>query len=427
MSVPWVARFSVVVFAAVFVLLLSGCKTSAPEEAEEDALPKEPVPVRAVRAELATLRPSVDLVGTLVALPECTTTVSPQVAGWVRKVLVVEGATVQAGEDLLLLDTRLADVEVAKATALVAEKQAVLAKLKRGYLPQELEMARHEVRKYKETMDSLRAEVAALEPLRQNKELSDVQYQKFTSSLRSAEAGHAAAEAKLRLLEAGTPREEIAEADSRVAIAKAELAAAELNRELGKIVSPAAGTVTQLLARQGTFVERSTPLLTIVDLSRMFLQLRVPNLHMVAIQPGARVDVRIISQPEPVLEGVVARISGQADPTTGDVDAFVEVKNGNSGWRPGLVCRARVWLPELENALTVPVSAVADHSGTPVVTVIRDDKAHEVELKLGVQTLDRVQVLAGLAAGDSVIIEGGYGLPENCPVQIQSEPASAEK
>ena len=128
-----------------------------------------------------------------------------------------------------------------------------------------------------------------------------------------------------------------------------------------------------------------------------------------------------------MLEGVVARISGQADPTTGDMDAFVEIRNGSGGLRPGLACRARVWLPELEKVLTVPVSAVADHSGTPVVTVIRDDKAHEAEVKLGVQTLDRVQVIAGLAAGDSVIVEGGYGLPENCPVQIQSEPASAEK
>ena len=234
-------RFQFWFLAALLGWTLGGCRQAAPEEAEEDPLPKEPVPVRAVRAELTTLRPSVDLVGTLVALPECTTTVSPQVAGWVQKVLVVEGATVKAGDDLLMLDTRLADVEVVKATASVAEKQAVLAKLKRGYLPQELEMARHEVQKSKEAMDSLRAEVAALEPLRQNKELSDVQYQKFTSTLRAAEAGHAAAEAKLRLLEAGTPREEIAEADSRVAIAQAELAAARLNRELCRIVQPDGG------------------------------------------------------------------------------------------------------------------------------------------------------------------------------------------
>ncbi|HPM81165.1 MAG TPA: efflux RND transporter periplasmic adaptor subunit [Candidatus Anammoximicrobium sp.] len=426
MFVHWLRPFTAIAVAGVFVLL-PGCQPAATEEAAEDPLPKEPVPVSAVQAELATLRPSVDLVGTLVALPECTTTVSPQVAGWVQKVLVVEGAAVQAGDELVLLDSRLAEVEVARATASVAEKEAVLAKLKRGYLPQELEMARQDVQKCKETMDSLRAEVAALEPLRQNQELSDVQYQKFTSSLHAAEASHAAAQAKLRLLEAGTPREEIAEAEARVAIAKAELAAATLNRDLCKIASPTAGTVTQLLARQGAFVEHLTPLLTIVDLSRLFMQVRVPNLRMAEIQPGARADVRIISHPEEVLAGTVARISGQADPTTGDVDAFIEVKNGNGDLRPGLACRARVWLPELDNVLTIPVTAVADHAGTPVVTVIRDGKAHEVEARLGVQTMEKVQVLAGLSAGDYVVTEGGYGLPENCPVQVQAEQKSAEK
>lgn len=417
----------VLALVALLCWPLGGCRPSAPEEAEEDLLPKDPVPVKAVQAERTTLRPSVDLVGTLVALPECTTTVSPQVGGWVQKVLVVEGATVQAGDEVVLLDPRLAEVEVAKATASVAEQEAVLAKLKRGYLPQELEMARHEVHKCQETMDSLRAELTALEPLRQNKEVSELQYQKCASSFRAAEAGHAAAEAKLRLLEAGTPREEIAQADARVAIAKAELAAAKLNLELCKVLSPAAGTVTQLLARQGTFVERSTPLLTVVDLSRVFMQVRVPSVHMAQLHVDAKVDVWIASQPDGVLQGQVARISGQADPATGDVDAFVLVTNGNSELRPGLACRGRVWLPELPNVLTVPVAAVADHAGTPVVTVVRDNKAHEIEVQLGVQTMDRVQVTKGLSAGDWVITEGGYGLPEDCPVQIVSEAPSGQK
>jgi multidrug efflux pump subunit AcrA (membrane-fusion protein) len=420
-------RLAVLALAVLLGSPPSGCRQAAPEEADEDLLPKAPVPVRAVQAEVTTLRPSVDLVGTLVALPECTTTVSPQVGGWVQKVLVVEGATVQAGDELVLLDRRLAEVEVAKVAASVAEKEAVLARLKRGYLPQELEMARQEVRKCQETMDSLRAELAALEPLRQNKEVPELQYQKAASSLHAAEAGHAAAEARLRLLEAGTPREEIAEAESRVAIANAELAAAKLNLELCRILSPTAGTVTQLLARQGTFVERSTPLLTIVDLSRMFMQVRVPSVHMAQLQVGAQVDVRITSNPDAVLRGQVARISGQADPASGDVDAFVLVTNGEGVLRPGLACRGRVWLPDLPDVLAVPVAAVADHAGTPVVTVARDGKAHEIEVQLGVQTLDQVQVTMGLAAGDWVITEGGYGLPENCPVRIQSESPSAER
>ena len=148
---------------------------------------------------------------------------------------------------------------------------------------------------------------------------------------------------------------------------------------------------------------------------------------MAQLHVGARVDVHVTSAPESVLQGEVARISSQADPATGDVDAFVLVTNGRGTLRPGLACRGRVWLPELADVLTVPVAAVADRAGTPVVTIVRDNKAHEIDVTVGVQTLEQVQVITGLAAGDWVITEGGYGLPEDCPVEVVSEPASAEK
>jgi multidrug efflux pump subunit AcrA (membrane-fusion protein) len=53
-----------------------------------------------------------------------------------------------------------------------------------------------------------------------------------------------------------------------------------------------------------------------------------------------------------------------------------------------------------------------------VVTVIRDDKAYEVEVELGAQTHQWVQVLKGLSPGDVVVTAGGCGLPEGCPVRI---------
>jgi HlyD family secretion protein len=411
------SAFTLTVLAAC---VLAGCQRTGSEE-EQDTLPKEAVPVRAVQAALRTLRPSVDLVGTLVALPECTSVVSPQVGGWIKNVAVVEGATVRAGDELVVLDTRLAEVELARAKAAVAEKEATLARLKRGYLPQEIEMARDEVGKAKESVESLRAEVAALQPLRQRKEISELQYQKVESSLRAAEAGYAGAQAKLRLLEAGTPPEEIAQAEAGLGVAQADLDAAQLNLRLCTITSPIAGTVTQLTARQGVFVERSTPLLTVVDPARLFMQVRIPSVDMAKVRAGARVDVRVTSHPGQVFPGAVARISGQADPATGDVDAFVAIPNAEGLLRPGLACRGRLWLPAIAGVLAVPVAAVADHAGTPVVTVVRDGKAHEVEVGLATRTQDYVQVVQGLSPGDWVITEGGYGLPENCPVRIVSD------
>lgn len=401
---------------------LAGCMNAVSAE-QSVALPKDPLPVRAVQVATASLRPSVELVGALVPLPEKTSLVSPQVSGWVQKVSVVEGATVRAGDELVLLDTRLAEIEAAKKAAGVAEKEATFAKLKHGSGPEEIEIARQEVRKCEEAVASARAELEALKPLRQKNEIPALLYLKAESTLRSNIAGQVAAEAKLKSLADGASPEDIAEAEARLAMAKAELAGAKLRLEMCRITSPIAGTVTRLVVRQGMFVkQRSSPLVTIADLSRMFVQVRIPSLHVHKIRQLGSVEVRMPCRPDQVLSASVARFSGQADPATGDLEAFVEVCGGNgSVLCPGLACQTRILLPELIGALTVPAGALAHRSGTPFVTVIRDGKARTVAVAIGARTSKHVEITQGLSPGEWVITEGGHGLPEDCPVRIVAE------
>ena len=69
--------WAVLALAGLMPFATTGCKNAASEEAaEEDNLPKEPVPVRAVKVEKTVLKPSIDVVGTLIAIPERTTSVS---------------------------------------------------------------------------------------------------------------------------------------------------------------------------------------------------------------------------------------------------------------------------------------------------------------------------------------------------------------
>jgi len=415
-------KWTALTLAAMVVLAVSGCRKAASEsKEEEDTLPKEPVPVRAVKAERISLKPSIDLVGSLIAIPERSTAVSPQVAGWIKKIMVVEGDRVQAGDEVVQLDARMSEADLAKATASVDEKAAIVERLKRGPRPEELEMARHDAHKVEVAVEALRGEVAALKALRANNEVSPVQFQKTQSALQAAEAEQASAAAKLKLLQAGTRPEEIAEAEARLAGARAELATAKLNVQLCKVVSPIDGTVTQLSARQGMYVERTAALAAIVDLSKVFMQIRVPSAFLAKVKVGAKVDIRAVSLPEKTYYGTIARISGQADPGTGDVDALVLVANEDGVLCPGLACRGRIWLPEVADAIVVPVAAVADRSGTPVVSVVREAKSYEVAVKLGAQTQEHVQIVEGVAPEDWVVTEGGYGLPDGCPVEILAQ------
>jgi HlyD family secretion protein len=404
----------------LMALAAAGCKkVDSGESDDNDKLPKEPVAVRAVTVERTDLKPSIDLVGSLVAIPERTTVVSPQIAGWIQKVMVTEGDRVRSGDELLHFDPRMAEGEVAKAVAAVDEKTAILDRLKHGARAEEIEMARHDLHKAQLAVEALHGEVAALKSLRSNNEVSSIQFQKIDSALQAAETEQASVAVKLKLLQAGTRPEEIAEAEAHLAAAKADLATARLNLQLCTITSSIEGTVTQLAARQGMYAEHASALATIVDLSHLFLQIRVPSAYLAGVKVAAKVEVRVTSLPEKIYYGTIARISGQADPATGDVDALVRVDNQDDVLRPGLSCRGRIGLGEVADATVVPVAALADRAGTPVLSVVREGKCYEVAVKVGVRTQTQVQILDGVVPGDLVITEGGYALPEGCPVQIR--------
>ncbi len=412
--------------ACCLILLACGCSPdAASDNATENPGVLTPVRIQAATAELVTLRPTLDLVGRIVAIPERTAVISPQIAGWVLKLNVVEGQTVRAGEPLVELDSRSVRTAMKRASAVVAEKAAAVSRLQRGYLPQEIAGARQDADKAAATVDGLRNELIALKDLLDRREISAVLYETKAKALTSAEAAGASAEERVKLLKAGTRPEMIDESQGLLDAAKADLEQAQLNLEWCSITSPIDGVVVQLLARRGQFFDRAVPLATVMDLSEVFVQLRIPSRDFGKVRKGAAVEIRLASLPGRILRGQVTRISGQADPLTGNVVVFASVKNESGVLRPGLSCQAHVWLPAIADVLAVPLEAVGDHSGSPVVTVIRDGKAREVEVETGSETSELVEILKGLSPGDTVATEGGYGLPDGCPVTIVASPQAA--
>ncbi|HBN78771.1 MAG TPA: hypothetical protein DD473_23760, partial [Planctomycetaceae bacterium] len=210
--------------------LLTGCTQSSDQTiSTDDSLSVQPtVTVQVAQAEISTLKPILDLVGVVTAIPEKTAVISPQLGGWVRKLDVVEGQSVKAGELLVELDPRSAEVAVQRAAATVAEKTAALKRLKSGYLPEEIAGARQDAGNAAATVDGLSNELAALKDLLDRNEISSVVYQTKSEALKSAKAALASAEEKVKLLEAGTRPELIEEAQAILDAAKADLEQASL-------------------------------------------------------------------------------------------------------------------------------------------------------------------------------------------------------
>ncbi|MDO8628919.1 MAG: efflux RND transporter periplasmic adaptor subunit [Phycisphaerales bacterium] len=367
---------------------------------------------------MTTLRPFLEVVGTLVSIPEKTAVLSTQVAGQVQQLLVVEGQLVQAGDVLLRLDDRSAEAQRAKARAAVDESRAILSRLRHGSRSEDIDVARQELRKSETNLRLMRGRVQSGMALQDVHAIPELELAQRTADAEDAEADVAANQAKLKLLEAGPRPEEISEAEAKLAGAEADLAASELNLQLTRITAPFDGVLMDVPVRQGMFVSAGMTLMTLADLSTLFARTRIPTAYLSQVKEGQNVDIRVASFPDDAFTGAIARVRKQADVQTGDVDAFASAPNPDGSLRPGLACRLQIWLPEIRDAVAVPVAAIADRDGTSVVTVVRDGKAHETEVRLGTRTGELVQIISGLSPGDLVTVEGGYGLPDGCPCTV---------
>lgn len=393
-----------------------GAKSAVVATGAEEA--QRPVTVETATAKIQALKPTVDLVGSIMAIPEKTAALSSQVSGSIETVSLNEGQEVHAGDEIVRLDARAAQAALARARAICEAAAATLALLKKGPLPAEIEVARQDVAKASRVAENLRAKYDALKPLQETGEVSKIKCDEARFNMEAANAERNMAAAKLRTLEAGTRPESLAQAEAAFGAAEADVSAQHLAVILCGIKSPIDGVVTELAARQGMYIQPGTTVATIIDLSTVFARFKIPSAHLAEISEGARVKVYIMALGEQEHEGVLARIRKEADPKTGDVEAFASIANPEKALRPNLACRISVTLPEIPGALVIPTVAISDKDGTSVVTVVRDGKAYETEITIGVQTPEMTQVLSGISQGDIVTTAGGYGLPEGCPVEV---------
>jgi multidrug efflux pump subunit AcrA (membrane-fusion protein) len=410
-----------ILLAGLISAINNGCGGKSAAEEKDEAKSDRPVVVETASAQLQTLKPTVELVGSIMPIPEKMVVLSCQVSGLVESVNVVEGQEIHAGESIVHLDDRMTRAALAKAVAAREEAAANLVLLKKGPLPAEIEAARQDVKKAEHLAQSLRVKYEALKPLRDAGEVSSIKHEEACSNMEAAQAEWKVAAAKLAVMEAGTRPENIAQAEAKLAAAKAEVATQELALDLTTVKSPIEGIVTQLPARQGMYIQPGATIATIMDLSSVFARFKIPSACLSRLNEGAHVDVQILSLGEMKCDGVLTRIRKEADAQTGDVEAFASIANPQKALRPNLACRLSVALPEIPNALVIPSAAVSDKSGTPVVTIVIDGKASEKEVRLGVKTPTQTQILEGLSEGDIVTTKGGYGLPDGCPVISSQE------
>jgi RND family efflux transporter MFP subunit len=131
---------------------------------------------------------------------------------------------------------------------------------------------------------------------------------------------------------------------------------------------------------------------------------------------------------EEPIEGRVTVISPALDPASTTVEVWLEAKNPKHILKPGTSVQLSLTAQTVKDALVVPANAIVTtpDGGTAVMLAGPDGRAHQKTVKVGIRSGDDVQIVEGVNAGDKVVSNGAYGLPDKTKIQIQAAEAPAE-
>lgn len=361
-------RTAAAALAAAALVALAGCeqangKPERPEGAQD--VPAIPVEVAVPRkGEMASTYS-----GTAPLEAERRAFISPKVRGEIRAVLVDEGDRVREGQVLARLDGDQLRLELAQA-------EAQLRRLERDYQ-------------------------------------RNVELQK-------------------RGLVSATAFENLKyELDA----ARATWELARLQLSYTEIRAPIAGTVTQktdivkvgnaVVPSGGVIQSADSALFKVEDLDSLIVRISVPERELQRLSTGQSAELTFDAVPGQRFAGEVVLIRPAVDASTATFQARVRVRDPEALLKPGMFGRVAIVYERKPDALQIPRAALLDGDGPPRVFVVEDGKAVEREVKLGLGNGAWVEVVAGVAEGEEVVVVGQGALRPGSAVRVVRPSATA--
>lgn len=183
----------------------------------------------------------------------------------------------------------------------------------------------------------------------------------------------------------------------------------DVQRQEGLITvrSPMAGEVVDITVAPGEYrSDTAAPVMTVADLSRVWVVAAVPETGLAQVQSNQRVTIVLSAYPEQEFEGRVTRVAGALDPDTRTAKIIAELSNPRGQFKPQMFARVRYTGPA-RAVVTIPIGAVI-HDERRTTVFVEQARGHfeRRDVSLGPRHGTTVVVTKGLTAGDRVVIDG---------------------
>src|SRR5689334_5183098 len=197
---------------------------------------------------------------------------------------------------------------------------------------------------------------------------------------------------------------------------RAKLAAANARLEDTVIRAPFSGRVGLRRVSVGSLINPGSVITTLDDTSVIKLDFAVPENFLATLREGLSVRATAPAFPGRVFAGKVASIDSRVDQATRSVTVRALLANEDGALKPGMFLNVALANDERE-ALVIPEEALTPEAERQYVFVVADGKAERREVRIGGRRPGSVEIVAGLAAGEQVIVEGTQKVRDGGPVR----------
>jgi RND family efflux transporter MFP subunit len=346
---------------------------------QAQALPR----VEVIEVQRASHRSELELPGNIQAVTEAP--ILARADGYIKRRMVDIGDRIQAGQPVAEIEAPELDQQVQQAKATLQQAQAALEQA-----------------------------LANIEQGKANLELARVTAQRWTELQTQGVVSRQDADQYRQQFLAQTAG--VQALDKAIAVQRSNIAASEanlarLNDMQGYTVvkAPFAGVITLRNVDVGALVTTGTTLLyRIAQTDTLRAYVNVPQANSSSVKLGQAARLSVTNLPGRSFIGTVARTASSLDPASRTLLVEVQVPNPDGALLPGMYAQVDLNTVQTNAPILVPGDAlIVRADGTQVALIRADSTVHLQRIEVGRDYGDRLEVLAGLQAGDRIIANPG--------------------
>jgi len=390
------------------------------EEVQKSQIEEEIIiPVRTALVEKGEVNSFLKVTGVVEANE--TVRVTSEMMGQAKEVKVKNGEEVKRGDILIALGDEQIKIQVAQAQATLDSIQASSDKIISGARPQVIKQAESALLQAKMNRDSVEENYLRMKKLFTEKAISEQQYEQAKNQYEIADVQYQSAQESYELVIEGAAEEDIKSVEAQVRQARAALDMARYQLKNTQITAPISGKVTSISVSSGEMISPSVPLLSIIDVSRIFVKVGISEKDISKIEIGQKVDLGLDAFPEEKFQGEVVSKGVAVDQISKTLEVKIEILQPEVDIPVGIFARGDILVKTNQDALIVPSSALTRKQDGIYVYVVEEGRARQKEVVLGIIQGERIEVLDGLSEGEEIVVLGNQELQDGLKVDIQSK------